>query len=196
MELYLLGERGGLKKISKVDFKPNNAYLIDDIKTIYIWFGKTVPEKKRNFCSRKAELLNEKRSNSANVLTIEQGKEYGSFLAIKDLIRKGKISTNLADRRPELEIRYEETKDFIEAGLKPDFEGELTIDAHEIALEKKSYEELCRMLAELQLSLEKGGKKPTKKEIDVKTKDIFKSSTTYDEVCWLIAELRALKRKV
>jgi hypothetical protein len=52
MKLFNLGVRGGLKKVNKLSFKKNEAYLIDDYKIIYLWFGSAVPEKQIEYCKK------------------------------------------------------------------------------------------------------------------------------------------------
>lgn len=195
MKLYSLGVRGGLTKVNKIAFNEDQAYLIDDFKTLYLWFGQKIPEKRKDFCIKKVNSLNEKRKPPSNIQIITQNKEYGSFLAIMDLLKKGLKKETIIERRPELEIHYDDTMELIEAGLDPDLEGEITIVAHELSKEKKSYEELCRQLAEIQLNLLKPKGKATKKEIEKKAQEIHQSSSTYEELCWLITELNLLTKK-
>ena len=195
MKLFSLGVRGGLSKINKIAFNENQVYLIDDYKTLYLWIGQKIPEKRKDLCIKKVNSLNEKRDAPANIQIITQNKEYGSFIAIMDLLKKGLKQKGSVERRPELKIQYEDTIELIEAGIDPDLEGEITIAAHELSKEKKSYEELCRQLAEIQLNLLKPKGKATKKEIEKKAKEIYKSSSTYEELCWLIAELNLLAKK-
>lgn len=195
MKLFSLGVRGGLTKINKIAFNENQVYLIDDYKTLYLWIGQKIPEKRKDLCIKKVNSLNEKRDAPANIQIITQNKEYGSFIAIMDLLKKGLKQKGSVERRPELKIQYEDTIELIEAGIDPDLEGEITIAAHELSKEKKSYEELCRQLAEIQLNLLKPKGKATKKEIEKKAKEIYKSSSTYEELCWLIAELNLLAKK-
>ncbi len=195
MKLYSVGVRGGLKKTSKADFKENEVYLIDDSKTMHLWFGSKIPKKRRDLSLNKANLLNSKKENIANIQKIIQNKEYGAFIAIKDLLKKGIKPRQNLDRRPELEIQYEETVELIDAGLDPDLEAEITIVAHKLSQEKKSYKVLCRMLAQLQLGLIKSSKSTLKKDLDKKTQEIFMSSSTYEELCWLIAQLKVIKNK-
>ena len=195
MQLFSLGVRGGVKRVNSANFSDENVYLIDDFKTIYLWFGKKIDEKRREFCIKKAKIINQKKEKAAVVQIIEQNKEYGSFLAIKDILEKGIKSDKVEERRPELEIDYEDTLEAIEAGIPPDFEANLTLTAYNLAQEKKSYKELCDMLAKIQLSLIKEEKKITKEELKKKSSEIFKSSSTYEELCWLIAELSALREE-
>ena len=71
--------------------------------------------------------------------------------------------------------------------------GQAVFDA--ASLSGKSYEELCKILAELQISVTKEKGKPTVKEIKKKQEEIFKSSSTYEEICWLISQMRLIKEK-
>ncbi len=61
MKLYSVGVRGGLKKINKADFKENEVFLIDDSKTMYLWFGSKIPKKRRDLSLNKAKRLNSKK---------------------------------------------------------------------------------------------------------------------------------------
>ena len=195
MKLYSVGVRGGLKKISKAHFQDDEVYLIDDSKTMYLWFGSNIAKKRRDLSLNKAKLVNNKKENAANIQIITQNKEYGAFIAIKDALKKGEIRKQNLERRPELEIQFEETLELIEAGLSPDLEAEITLAAHKQSQEKKSYKKLCQTLAKMQLDLMKGPNKASKNEIQKKTQEIFESSSTYEELCWLIAELNAIANK-
>ncbi len=195
MKLYSVGVRGGLKRISKAEFKEDNVYLIDDFKTIYVWFGSNISKKRKDITINKANLLNEKKEETANIQIIDQNKEYGAFIVIRDFLSKGVKQIKAIERRAELKIQIEETMELIEAGLNPDLEAEITIAANDLTQKKKSYKELCETLAKLQLGLIKGSKKTSKDEIQKKTQEIFKSSSTYEELCWLIAQLNTLDKK-
>lgn len=195
MQLYSVSENGALRKIIKVDFAENKVYLIDDLKTIYLWVGLKATQKKKNFGIKKANSLNDKRKNNAKIQIINQNKEFGAFLAMMDILRKG-IKQNIPiKKRPELSIEIEDTMELIDAGLDPDLEAEITVAAHNISQEKKTYDELCREIAETQLIILKGKVKVSEVEIKKKTKEIYKSSSTYEEICWLLAELKILVEK-
>ena len=190
-----MGVRGGLKKIHKIGFSENQVYLIDDNKTLYLWIGKKIPEKRKEICVNKVNSLNEKRDPPANIQIITQNKEYGSFMVIMEMLKKGLKPDDSVERRAELKIKYKNTVELIEAGIDVDLEGEITIEAHKLSQEKKSYEDLCRLLAEIQLYLLKPKGKATKKEIEKNAEEIHESSSTYEELCWLIAELNILAKK-
>lgn len=195
MILYSVGVRGGLKKINKANFQEDEVYLIDDSKTMYLWFGSNITKKRKEISVKKADLINERKEFAANIQIINQAKEYGAFLAIKDALMKGEIKKQSLKRRPELEIRFEETLELIDAGLNPDLEAKITIAAHKLSKKKIAYKNLCQLLAEMQLDLIKGSNKASKSEILKKTQDIFESSSTYEEICWLIAQLNVIADK-
>ncbi len=192
MLLYSVSDKGTLTKVSKVNFAENRVFIIDDYKTIYIWFGLKVPNKKKDLTIKKTNLLNEKKKKSAKVQIQNQKKEFGAFLTMMDILKKGLRRGDTIEKRPELKIKYEQTLEFMEAGLNPDFEAEITLTAHNLLEEKKTYESLCKQLARIQLALLKGNSKVSENNIKKRMKEIQKSSSTYDEICWLIAELQIL----
>ncbi len=190
MLIYSVTENGALRKINKLDFNENKVFLIDDFKIVYLWFGKNSSKKKKNLSVKRAEKLKDGREKSTKIQIVNQNQEYGSFLAIKDILKKGLIQDTSNGRRPELKIKFDDAIELIEAGIDPDFEAEITISAHKLAQKNHSYEDLCRTLAILKMSFLKG--EASESEIKTKTEEIYKSSSTYDELCWLIAELSKL----
>jgi hypothetical protein len=195
MKLYIVGVRGGLKKTNKADFQEDEVYLIDDSKTMYLWFGSNITKKRRDLSIDKTKLRNEKNENTANIQIITQNKEYGAFIPIKEALKKGEIKKQNLTRRPELEIQFEETLELIEAGISPDLEAEITLAAHKLSKKNISYKNLCQLLAEMQMDFIKGPNKTNKSEILKKTQEIFESSSTYEEICWLIAQLNVIADK-
>ncbi len=195
MQIYSVSDKGTLTKVKKANFANNRVFIIDDFKTLYVWFGLKVPESKKALTTRKVNKINDKRSTPATIQYVTQNQEYGAFLAMMEFLTKSAHQEESEERRSELELEIEDTMELIEAGLDPDLEAEITLEAYKVAQEKKSYEELCRILAETQLSLIKIKSKPSEKEIAKKTTEIHNSSSTYEELCWLIAELSKLKEK-
>lgn len=192
MILYTVYENGAMRKVSKVDFSNDKVYLIDDYKTIYLWYGLKASNKKKKFGKKRANDLNSKKKKPAKIQIISKDQEHGSFLAIMDILKKGLKVVDSMEKRPELKIQFNETQELIEAGIDPDFEAEITIASHNLSQENHSYEDLCRKLAELQMSFLKGKEKVSENDLKKKTKEIYKSSSTYDELCWLIVELSKL----
>ena len=195
MKLFNVYENGALRKVNKVDFADHKVFLVDDDKTIYLWFGKKSSQNKRKLSEVKAQKIIKIRNKRTNLSILHQGNEYGSFLTMIELLKKGFSDIDHVEKRKELKIKVDDTLELIEAGITPDFEGEITIDAHKLSEEKKSYEELCRILAKLQLELINMGNKIKAADIEKKAIQIYQSSSTYDEICWLIAELRLLRQK-
>ena len=187
MNFFSFSENGAMRKVRKIDFNENKVFLVDNFKTLYLWYGEKASKKKKELSLQKVETLKLRRKKS-KLQVINQNQEYGSFLAIMDILKKGMPSTSI-EKRPELKIKYEDTLDLLEAGIDPDFEAKITIEAHKISEEKQSYDDLCYKLAELQLLFLKGEGKVLKHEIKEKAEEIYKSSSTLDELCWLIAEM-------
>ena len=188
MNFFSFSENGAMRKVVKIDFNENKVFLIDNFRTLYLWYGKEASDKKKDLSLKKVETLKNRRKK-AKLQIINQNQEYGSFLAIKDIVIKGIEPSPSTEKRPELKIKYEDTMDLLEAGIDPDFEAKITIDAHKISEDKQSYEDLCYKLAELQLLFLKDEGKVLKKDIEEKAEEIYKSSSTYDELCWLVAEI-------
>jgi predicted DNA-binding antitoxin AbrB/MazE fold protein len=195
MKLYTVYENGVLKKIEKVDFNDKKVYLIDDFKVYYLWFGSLASEKKKEFGKTRANDLNKKRKSPAKIQIIHQNKEYGSFLAIKDILKEGLERKTSREKRGELVFELEETLELIDAGLELDLEAEITLKAHTLSKEGISYENLAKRLAKSQLILLKGKVKLPEIEIKKKTEEIIKSSSTFKELCWLVSELEILIEK-
>lgn len=193
MNFYSFTEHGVMRKVRKIDFNENKVFFVDNFKTLYLWYGEKASKKKKELSLQKVETLKIRRKKS-KLQVINQNQEYGSFLAIMDILKKGMPLTSI-EKRPELKIKYEDTIDLLEAGIDTDFEAKITIGAHNLSLEKQSYEDLCHKLAELQLLILKGEGNINGKDVKEKAKEIYNSSSTYDELCWLIVELSKLLEK-
>jgi hypothetical protein len=195
VKLFNVYENGALRKVDKIDFADHKVFLIDDAKTIYLWFGRDSSQNKRNLSEKRARKIIDKRIKKTQLEVLHQGKEYGRFLTMIETLRKGILSSAHLQRRNELKLKIDDTLELLEAGIEPDFEAEITLNAHKLSEKKKSYEDLCLILAKLQLELISPENKIEMKEIEEKATEIHQSSSTYDELCWLIAELQLLKLK-
>ncbi|MFW9828554.1 MAG: hypothetical protein ACFFEY_13265 [Candidatus Thorarchaeota archaeon] len=195
MQFFSVTENGALRSANKIDFNENKVFLIDDIKKIYLWFGLKASKRKKDFSLSRAEKLKIQRKKTPKIEIVNQNQEYGSFLAIMDVLKKGLNQNDSIERRPELKIKYKKTIELIEAGIDPDFEAEITLDSHKLSQKNYTYEDLCRKLAELQLIFIKGKKVTSENDIKKKSEEIYKSSSTYEELCWLISELSKLIEK-
>ena len=192
MNLFSFSENGAMRKVKKIDFNESKVFLIDNFKTLYLWYGEKASKEKKDLSLKRVEKLKETRKKSTKIQVLNQNREHGSFLVIRDILKKGITSSTPIEKRPELKIKYEETIDLLEAGIDPDFEAEITIAAHNLSQKKLSYEDLCHKLAQVQLLLLKGESNIVKKEIEEKAKEIYTSSSTYEELCWLIVSLEKI----
>ena len=195
MILFSVYENGSLRKVNKADFKSSKVYLIDDFKTIYLWFGSNSSKKKKGFAMKRANELNNKKKSPAKLQLINQNKEFGTFIAIKELLLTGLKDIDVIETRNELELNVDETLELISAGLEKDLEAELTLAADKLSKNDISYEDLSKRLAKLQLILLKNKTKPSEKEITKKSDGILKSSSTREELCWLVCQLEILIKK-
>ncbi len=192
MNLFSFSENGAMRKVKKINFNESKVFLIDNFKTLYLWYGEKASKEKKDLSLKRVEKLKETRKKSTKIQVLNQNREHGSFLVIRDILKKGITSSTPIEKRPELKIKYEETIDLLEAGIDPDFEAEITIAAHNLSQKKLSYEDLCHKLAQVQLLLLKGESNIVKKEIEEKAKEIYTSSSTYEELCWLIVSLEKI----
>jgi len=117
MLLYSVTDNGSLKKVTKVSFATTAVFVIDDYKTIYVWNGQKATKKKKDFGVKAAEKLNKERKNAAKIESLAQSKEFGAFLAMIDVLKKGIPKEESIERRPELELAVEDTKELAELDL-------------------------------------------------------------------------------
>jgi hypothetical protein len=206
MQLYNVDDNGDLIKINKLDFLENDVYLVDDDNAIYIWIGLQVPYNKKEITASIARTLDNEREGSAKILIMRQNREYGSFLAIMDKLKRGINSEDNIERRPEKKL--EKPKDSIDKtiekesevekesiGKENDLESQINMAAYYLSQKIISYDELCWILSEKELIIQMGAENISESNIRKKAEEIFNSSCTYDELCWLIAELDILIEK-
>lgn len=283
MKLFKLDSKSNLEEITLIDFNSKEAYIVDDNKAIYIWVGNDVSLTRQDNAVKKARDLNSNRDGAAKLLLMNQGKEYGAFLALKDQLREGIPK----ERRPELDLKkpekvdakekivqVEESKEppktkkgieteeeppvmgwlkqyvSIRSGKPPEeqveeakplkkepkkleapeeikepikneqikqveppkedelkevsmedieeeetFEEQVNVAAYFISQNQLNYNELCWLLAEKTLILQKGYDNIKKEDIESKAEEVFNTSCTYDELCWLIGEVDIIMKK-
>jgi len=102
MQLYFISDKGHLIKINKLDFDDKEVYVIDDDRTIYVWFGRDAPQNIKDAGLKNARKLDKSKGYSAKLLLLDQGREYGAFLAMMDDLKGGISEEGLLPRRPEL----------------------------------------------------------------------------------------------
>ncbi|MHA1275430.1 MAG: hypothetical protein ACTSQS_18665, partial [Promethearchaeota archaeon] len=89
MRLYEINDKGELIQINNLKFAKEDVYIVDDDKTIYIWFGLKISQKKRDSAIYHARNLNKMRFDAAKLLLMTQHAEYGAFYAMMDDLKKG-----------------------------------------------------------------------------------------------------------
>ncbi len=188
MELFFISEEGFLIKINKYDFFDEDVYVSDDGNTIYIWYGRKSSIVKKEAALKYARKLVMERLGSAKILLMNQNDEYGAFLAMLENLKLGIDINGSFKTRPELDLEE------IIRGPEKDYglESYIRVAAFYLSQENYSYNNLCWLLAEKQLIIEKGQMDIDKDEIKEKAEEIFKSSVTYHELCWIIAEIDIL----
>ena len=67
MQIYSVSDKGTLTKVKKANFADNRVFIIDDFKTLYVWFGLKVPESKKALTTRKVNKINDKRVSKKKV---------------------------------------------------------------------------------------------------------------------------------
>lgn len=194
MKLYNISDNGDLTELEQLDFKENDVYLVDDIdkNTVYMWVGLNVPQYKKDITAAWARRLDKERGSSSKILIMKQKREYGSFLAMMEDLKKGLIPGHTVERRPELILE------------KPSKEIELVskqeIKEENVFIEKSESE--TRLIAWLNQIKTYRGSEPEEvikiteeiEEIDfeaqIKEAAYFLSLDryTYDELCWMLAE--------
>jgi hypothetical protein len=104
MKIYSVNEKGDLLELSNLNFSTGDVYLVDDDRTIYLWFGQDIGLNQQDLTVKKARVLNKKRGGRAKLLLMNQGREYGAFLAMMDDLKEGLREDHTIERRPELEM--------------------------------------------------------------------------------------------
>ncbi len=79
MKIFLI-EKDELKEIDEPVFTSEDIYLIDDEKTIYLWFGNKCEVSNKSLAATQARKLDQQRDGAVKILTISQGQETQDFL--------------------------------------------------------------------------------------------------------------------
>ncbi|MFX1258187.1 MAG: hypothetical protein ACFFAN_10030 [Promethearchaeota archaeon] len=73
--------------------------------------------------------------------------------------------------------------------------SQIRVAAYFLSINNLSYNDLCWLLSEKELIIQKGYDNITEKEIKQKAEEIYRSTCSYEELCWLNAELKILEEK-
>ncbi len=137
MLLYGVKEGVELEKLTKIVFSESQVYIVDDEKSLYLWFGKKADDKSKEFAIKKARIFNKERKESAKLLLLDQDQEYGEFLAMMDKLKEGLRSDATIERRPELDLQEPWNAD--KAELEPEPEVNPKTDLEEYLLQAQTY---------------------------------------------------------
>ena len=125
MKLFNVDKKGDLIELEKLDFQAEDVYLIDDSEnhTIYVWVGNDVDQDKKDITARLARKIDKDKGGSCKILIMKQKREYGSFMAMMEDLKKGLIPGKTTEKRPELKL---DSSVEIEAISEDDLENRIT----------------------------------------------------------------------
>ena len=185
MQLYNVDDKGDLIKRGKLNFIDSDAYVIDDGKTVYIWVGLNTSQNKKDYTAKIARQLESERGEKSKILIMKQGREYGSFLAMMDDLKKGLLPGITIERRPELELELpsKSTNSEIKATSKNEVTSEMEKNVKEWLVQLKNY----RML-EPDVSVEEQAEIGLETYIREAAYYLSLENYSYNDLCWMLAE--------
>jgi len=199
MRTYKVNTKGELNDINKLDFIDSDVYIVDDEKTIYIWVGNDVPQNLKDTTASIARKLDKDKGGAAKILIMKQKREYGSFLAMMDDLKKGLIPGDTIERRPELELKLNDTKETVSVEESED--PEVVKWLNQLKNHRKAAPEeifLDIIVETIENEIETISRIPPIQELPedfimedhVKIAAYFLSHEGYDynELCWILAE--------
>ena len=204
MNFYSLDDKGNLVDQHKLEFDDNHVYLIDDIekKTLYIWVGLKVPQYKKDLTAAWARRFDKDRGGACKILIMIQKREYGSFLSMMDMLKKGLIPGKSTERRPELVLvapKEETSSTSSTLELKtPEIEEEVAetgVFAWLTQLKKHRAPVIETEEAEATESREKDVETTDDEEIGLESQIregayyLSLKKYSYNDLCWLLAEI-------
>lgn len=182
MQLFIIEENGDLIEVNKLEFIDEAIYLVDDGRTIYIWVGNEASQKKKVITADIARRLESELDEYSKILIMKQRREYGSFLAMMDNLKKGILPGVSVERRPEL---------LLEKPLE-------SVVSKEGTLEKNISQELQKPIIfkeseqepEMELSEPEEIEEEFGLESQIKEAAYYLSldNYSYDDLCWMLAE--------
>ncbi len=203
MQLYKISDKGELYKLDKLNFEKNDVYLVDDKEkyTIYIWVGLSVPQEKKNIIAEVPRNLDKERGGSAKILIMKQKREFGTFLAMLNDLKKGEIPGKTVDRSPE--FKFEVPLKSIKTINITEYQAE-----REIKMEERITEWLKQLkehrkapvnedLVEETIEVEESKEPEESKELeesDLKNQIreaayfLALDKYSYNELCWILGE--------
>ena len=182
MQLFIIEENGDLTEVTKLDFIDEAIYLVDDGRTIYIWVGDESSQKKKIITANIARRLEGDLDEYSKILIMKQRREYGSFLAMMEHLKKGDLPGVSVERRPELVLeKPSESIIFKEGSL----DTNITQELQKPIIFKESEQEPEMELSEPEESEEVFG---LESQIREAAYYLSLDNYSYDDLCWMLAE--------
>lgn len=186
MQLYKIDKKGDLIKLSQLEFEDNDVYIVDDQKVIYIWVGLESPQNKKDNAAEIARKFDKERGNEAKLLIMKQNREYGSFLAMMDDLKKGLLPGINKQRRAELNLEKPESS------LEKKSDITLKNEEEKSIIEKN----ILKWLKQLKkyrkhdITIIKGRSEEGGLEDQIREAAYYLSleNYSYDDLCWMLAE--------
>ena len=194
-----VNSQGEFNEVEKLAFLNSDVYIVDDEKTIYIWVGNDVPQDLKDKTASIARALDKDRGGAAKILIMKQKREYGSFLAMMDDLRKGLIPGHTVERRPELDLTLEESEEEVNPKEVEEPEVVKWLKQQKEYRKETPEEKYLDVVADtVEEEIEVSDRMPIQKELPegfvmedhVKVAAYYLSREGYDynELCWILAE--------
>ena len=182
MQLFIIEENGDLIEVNKLDFIDEAIYLVDDDETIYIWVGNEASQNKKIITANIARRLESELDEYSKILIMKQRREYGSFLAMMDNLKKGILPGVSVERRPELILEKPPESIISKEGS---LDTNVSEELQKPVIFKDSEQELKIEVSESEESEEVFGL-----ETQIREAAYYLSldNYSYDDLCWMLAE--------
>jgi len=182
MQLFIIEENGDLSEVNKLEFIDEAIYLVDDDTTFYIWVGNEASQKKKIITANIARRLESELDEYSKILMMKQRREYGSFLAMMDNLKKGILPGVSVERRPELVLEKPSESILLKEGaLEPSKSQDL---------QKPIIFNESEQKPEIKISESGEIDEPFGLEPQVREAAYYLSldNYSYDDLCWMLAE--------
>ena len=183
--MYNVDDRGELIKTEKLAFIDCDIYVVDDGKTVYLWVGLNTSQNKKDYAARIARQLESERGEKAKILIMKQGREYGSFLAMMDDLKKGLLPGITIERRPELELELssKSTNSEIKTTSKNEVTSEMEKNVKEWLVQLKNYRRL-----EPDVTVDEQDEIGLETYIREAAYYLSLENYSYNDLCWMLSE--------
>ncbi|TFG26961.1 MAG: hypothetical protein EU532_08555 [Promethearchaeota archaeon] len=184
MQLFKVNENGEMINIDKLEFLNDNIYIVDDQIIVYIWVGVNASQKKKDITAEFARKY-EKERGETKIRIMRQDREYGSFLAMMDDLKKGLLPGITIERRPELKL---------EKPQKIDKSGKelISLKNKKVNIETNLIEWLEQLKRYRKIQPEEKAIDQEELELEHQIREaayyLSLENYSYDDLCWMLAE--------